>query len=123
MKRLFQIVFMNGREPKKDAIIYVVDCNNIRRNLYFCTQLLELNIPTILLFNMYDIILIDNKIDFIKLKNELNVHSIIPFSAYTKMGLSDLNNSLTDIFSNSINCNHNIMNINKDIVKILDLDI
>ena len=111
-----------AREPdlKPDAIIYVVDCNNIRRNLYFCTQLLELNIPTILLFNMYDIISIDNKIDFIKLKNELNVHSIIPFSAYTKMGLSDLNNSLTDIFSNSMNCNHNIMNINKDIVKILD---
>ena len=29
-------------ELKPDAIIYVADANNVRRNLYFCSQLLEL---------------------------------------------------------------------------------
>ena len=31
-------------ELKPNAIIYVLDANNIRRNLYFCSQLLELSI-------------------------------------------------------------------------------
>ena len=31
-------------EHRPDSIIYVIDINNLRRNLYFCSQILELNI-------------------------------------------------------------------------------
>ena len=110
------------RDPdiRPDALLYIIDVNNIRRNLYFCTQLLELNIPTIILLNMYDIILEDNKVDYIKLKEELNVHSIIPFSAYKKTGFSTLNDSLVDIFNNQVKINHNAMTISDNILKVVE---
>jgi len=112
-----QNIYQWIREPgsRPDAILYVVDVNNIRRNLYFCTQLLELNIPTIVLLNMYDIISEDNKIDNIKLKEELKVHTLIPFSASKKTGIKKLKSSLIDIFTNEIVAEHNTMPISQDI--------
>ena len=92
------------RHPKlkPSAIIYVLDANNIRRNLYFSSQILELGIPIIVLVNMFDILSDDNKLDYIKLKEEFGVHSVIPFSAVKKKGMKTLNNSLSDIFNNSL---------------------
>ena len=112
-----QNIYQWIREPgsRPDAILYVVDVNNIKRNLYFCTQLLELNIPTIVLLNMYDIISEDNKIDNIKLKEELKVHTLIPFSASKKTGIKKLKSSLIDIFTNEIVAEHNTMPISQDI--------
>ena len=37
-----------------DVIVNVVDSTNIERSLYLTIQLLELQIPTILVFNIYD---------------------------------------------------------------------
>jgi len=86
-------------ELKPDAIIYVIDINNIRRNLYFCSQLLELQIPIIILLNMLDIIDTENEIDHIKLKEQLNIYSVIPFSAMTHEGMDSLKNSLDNLFN------------------------
>ncbi len=41
---------------KPDAIINIVDGTNIERNLYLTTQLLELNIPTVVAVNMMDLV-------------------------------------------------------------------
>ncbi|MHC4759291.1 MAG: ferrous iron transport protein B, partial [Planctomycetota bacterium] len=38
-----------------DVVIDIVDCSNIERNLYLATQLIEMNAPLILAFNMSDI--------------------------------------------------------------------
>ena len=46
----------------------------------FCSQLLELDIPTILLLNMNDLLINENKFDYVKLKEELNILNVIPFS-------------------------------------------
>ena len=86
-------------ELKPDAIIYVLDINNIRRNLYFCSQLLELQIPIIILLNMVDIVDTENEIDHIKLKEKLNVYSVIPFSAMTYEGLDNLKDALDNLFN------------------------
>jgi len=88
-------------ELKPDAIIYVLDINNIRRNLYFCSQLLELQIPIIILLNMVDILDTENEIDHIKLKEQLNVYSVIPFSAMTYEGLGNLKDTLDNLFNTS----------------------
>ena len=105
-------------ESKPDAIIYVADVNNIRRNLYFCTQLLELDIPTILLLNMNDILIEENKFDHIKLKEELNVLNVIPFSAVTHEGLNTLKDTLTDLFENPIESINSKMSISKNILNL-----
>lgn len=43
-------------EEKPDAIVNIVDATNIERNLYLTMQLLELNIPMIVVFNMMDLV-------------------------------------------------------------------
>ena len=38
-----------------DVVIDVVDASNLERNLYLATQLIEMNVPLVLAFNMSDI--------------------------------------------------------------------
>ena len=42
-------------EDKPDVVVDIVDASNIERNLYLVTQLIEMNEPLILAFNMSDI--------------------------------------------------------------------
>jgi ferrous iron transport protein B len=42
-------------DQKPDAVVDVVDSSNIERNLYLATQLIEINAPLVLAFNMSDI--------------------------------------------------------------------
>jgi ferrous iron transport protein B len=43
-------------EEKPDVVIHVVDASNLERNLYLAVQLLEINAPLLLAFNMSDIV-------------------------------------------------------------------
>ena len=40
---------------KPDVVVDVVDSSNLERNLYLAVQLLEMNVPLVLAFNVYDI--------------------------------------------------------------------
>jgi ferrous iron transport protein B len=40
--------------PPPDLVLVILDANNLERNLYLATQVLELGIPTILILNMWD---------------------------------------------------------------------
>jgi len=42
-------------EEQPDVVVDVIDASNIERNLYLATQLIELNLPLVLAFNMSDI--------------------------------------------------------------------
>lgn len=42
-------------EEKPDVIIDIIDSSNLERNLYLATQFIELGVPLVLAFNMYDI--------------------------------------------------------------------
>src|SRR4030042_6258821 len=42
-------------EQRPDVVVHVVDSSNIERNLYLTTQLLEMNVPLVLAFNMSDL--------------------------------------------------------------------
>ena len=51
-------------EEKPCLIINIIDATNMERNLYLTTQLLELNIPMILVLNMMDEVIVSgNSID------------------------------------------------------------
>ena len=47
--------WMTDSKDKPSGIIYVVDSTNLRRNLYFLSQLLILDVPIIVLLNMSDL--------------------------------------------------------------------
>ena len=42
-------------DRKPDVVVDVIDSSNLERNLYLTMQLLELNVPMVLLFNMIDV--------------------------------------------------------------------
>ena len=94
---------------RPNGIIYVADITNLRRNLYFLSQLMILNIPTILLLNMAD--LTDfNVINLKKLQKNLNLLKVVEFSAVKKTGLEDLKSLLFEISSKKVNANkHTLM--------------
>ena len=82
---------------KPDAIVYVADVTNLKRNIYFLSQLQSFNIPIILLLNMADLVNVRDVVDVEKLGDELGLCTVIPFSASTKEGLSDLFSVLQNV--------------------------
>ncbi len=49
------IVRGTADQAQPDALLIVLDAGNLARNLYLATQLLELNLPTVLAVNMVDV--------------------------------------------------------------------
>lgn len=77
-------------EDNPDLIINIVDATNIERNLYLTTQILELQKPTVIAFNMTDIV--EKKgdiIDYSIFRNEFNV-PVVPISANKGIGIPEL---------------------------------
>lgn len=77
-------------EDAPDLIINIVDATNLERNLYLTTQLLELQRPMVIAFNMIDIV--EKKgdiINFAAFRNDLNV-PVVPISANRGVGLNEL---------------------------------
>ena len=81
-------------EEKPDLIINIVDSTSIERSLYLTTQIMELNINTIIVLNMID--RLQKKgldIDYKKLSNEIGIE-VIPISAAHEHGIIELKNAI-----------------------------
>ncbi|MEG0683476.1 MAG: ferrous iron transport protein B [Coprobacillus sp.] len=77
-------------EEKPQLIINIIDATNIERNLYLTLQLMELNIPMILVLNMMDeVINSGNCIDIDGLRDRIGM-SVIPISASKNEGIGDV---------------------------------
>ncbi len=75
---------------KPDAIINIIDANNLERNLYLTLQLMELNIPIILALNMMDEIRANGiSIDIQELEEQLGI-PIVPIAASKNDGVDEL---------------------------------
>ena len=42
-------------DKKPDVVVNVIDCSNVERNLYLTTQLIEIDVPLVIAFNMSDV--------------------------------------------------------------------
>lgn len=77
-------------EEKPHLIINILDATNIERNLYLTMQLMELNIPMILVLNMMDeVIKSGNSIDLEGLIDRFGM-PIVPISASKNEGIEDV---------------------------------
>lgn len=82
-----------------DCILNIVDATNPQRGLYLTTQLKDLNIPMIVLFNMMDEVQNNHEsIDLALLSKSLHVQ-IFPISAAKGIGINDWTHSLKKISS------------------------
>ncbi|TDJ64408.1 MAG: ferrous iron transport protein B [Proteobacteria bacterium] len=78
------------------AVIVVVDANNLRRNLFFASQVLELPLPVIVVLNMMDLCKSQGtEIDVARLSAALRV-PVIPMCATRGEGLPELRTAIDD---------------------------
>jgi len=81
-------------EKKPDVVVDVIDASNIERNLYLAVQLMELNVPLVLAFNMSDIAKQKGLVfDIEKLSALLEV-SIVQTVGNKKQGINELLDSI-----------------------------
>jgi len=82
-------------EDKPDIVVDIIDASNLERNLYLATQLMELDVPLVLVFNMSDIAH-QRGIEFnLKYLSELLGTPIIPMVAQKNKGTRELLETIT----------------------------
>ncbi|HEX7896292.1 MAG TPA: ferrous iron transporter B [Planctomycetota bacterium] len=81
-------------EPKPDAVLCVVDANNLRRNLYLVSQIAETGLPIVIALNMIDEAEAKGvKIDVPLLRQRLGV-PVVATVAPTGVGIGELGDAL-----------------------------
>ncbi len=87
-----------GREagtPQPDLVIAVVDASNLERNLYLVAQLLDLNLPMVVVLNMFDMAERSGiRLDVAALEEELGV-PVIPVVATEGRGIIELKTAIS----------------------------
>ena len=79
---------------RPDVVVDVIDASNLERNLYLATQLIELGVPLILVFNMSDLAESRGcRIDTDLLSRRLGV-PIVRTVGHKDEGIEDLKNAL-----------------------------
>ncbi|MDR1928844.1 MAG: ferrous iron transport protein B [Endomicrobium sp.] len=87
-------------KEKYDVMINVINAINLERGLYLFTQLAELNVPIIIILNMYDILNSQGKIiDKNIMSKYLNV-KVLSTIANKAIGINNILNSIVSIIKN-----------------------
>lgn len=87
-------------KDEADLIVNVLDANNLERNLYLTTQLLELNKPTVLAVNMSDIAKKRGiKVNIKQLEKELGCPTL-PLISSRRHGIAELEIAIINTWNN-----------------------
>jgi ferrous iron transport protein B len=102
---------------KPDVIINILDSTYIERSLFLTTQIMELNVPIILICNKIDLASKHGiKIDIEKMKKELNVE-VMSAVAYKKKGTKKILKAILDITINKKKSKGIFLKFSKNIEK------
>lgn len=70
----YKVLLNQDKEIKADVIVVVADASNLKRNLLFCTQIIDLKVPMVIVLTMMDLAKRKGiKIDIGELERELGV--------------------------------------------------
>jgi len=102
-----------------DVAVVISDVENLKRNLLLFTQIKDLNIPSILVINMSDVMKRKGiSIDISVLEKHLGT-KVILYSSREKKGLNDLKNIITNYKKLETNQCLDIINIDEEYFKSL----
>jgi ferrous iron transport protein B len=97
-KIVYDVLTNKNREIYLDAILFVVDAANLERNLLFFTQVYDLNIPLILVLNMWDLTAKRGiEINIEKLKEAFPGVQIVTSNARLGMGKARITEAIQNI--------------------------
>jgi len=86
----YKILMGTDEEVKPSVVIVVADASNLKRNLLFCTQLIDLKQPVVVALTMMDLARQKGiKIDLDELKRELGV-PVVAVNPRKRKGITDL---------------------------------
>jgi ferrous iron transport protein B len=101
----YKVLLLQDEVVRLDMILLVADASNLRRNLLFCSQIIDLKIPVVIALTMMDIAKKnDIKIDISGLERELGV-PIIVVNPRKQKGIEELKKTIVQ--TNSFNQQHN----------------
>lgn len=90
----FDVLLNPDNDAHPDLLVIVADASNMKRNLLFCSQIIDLKIPTIIALNMMDVARKNGlAIDTQQLAIELGV-KVIPINAREGKGINDLKRAI-----------------------------
>jgi ferrous iron transport protein B len=96
----YEVLLNQKNSDRPDLIIVIADASNLKRNLLFCTQIMDLKIPVVIALTMMDIarqkgITIDNP----GLQRMMGV-PVIPINPRKNKGIVPLKKAIADIYQN-----------------------
>ena len=87
-------VLLNQDKLTADVVVAVADASNLKRNLLFCTQLIDLKVPVVIVLTMMDIANKKGiKIDIAELERELGV-PIVAVNPRKQKGVAQLKKTI-----------------------------
>ena len=93
----YKVLMGVDEEVKTDLILLIADASNLKRNLLFCTQIIDLKIPVVLALTMNDLAAKKGiKIDIAGLQDDLGI-PVVAIDARKNKGLTELKTALTNI--------------------------
>ncbi len=99
----FQLLCDPQNEMHPDLTIVIADGTNLKRNLFLCSQIIDLKIPVIMVINMMDIVRFKKiDINFKLLSQRLGI-PVIPMNSRKQEGLAELKAAITLQFTRPIN--------------------
>lgn len=92
----YDVLFNQKNESHPDTVVIVADASNLKRNLLFCSQIIDLKIPVIIALNMLDVAEKNNvSIDIPLLQKEMNVR-VVGINAREGKGLHELKKAMLE---------------------------
>lgn len=90
----FDVLLNRDNPAHPNIIVIVADASNLKRNLLFCSQIIDLKIPTIIALNMMDVARKNGlAIDTQQLAVDLGV-KVVPINAREGKGINDLKRAI-----------------------------
>lgn len=92
----FDYLSDKGRKDLPEVVVVIADASNLKRNLLLASQLIDLEVPTVIALNMMDIVQRNHQeIDIKGLSGDLGV-PIVPMNARIGKGIDELKKTIAE---------------------------
>ncbi len=96
----YKVLLDQDSDVKADVIVLIADASNLKRNLLFCSQIIDLKKPVVVALTMTDIAKKNNiKIDIPGLERELGI-LVIPVNPRKNKGIAELKKAILQTAEN-----------------------
>ncbi len=91
----YKVLLKQDASVKADVIVAVADASSLKRNLLFCTQIIDLKVPVVIVLTMMDLAQRKGiKIDIAALERELGV-PVVAVNPRKNKGITELKKAIT----------------------------